>query len=109
MSTIAPADITPGQTIRVSVTRIPSSESAAKTVRRVLLKDKALSDEKRAAKTRRVRAMRPKTRGGRPWLVRPIKAVLVKSEPGESGVVTATGDVIRDLQSVGNCVEISAA
>ncbi|MBN1345948.1 MAG: hypothetical protein JXQ73_24875 [Phycisphaerae bacterium] len=97
------ADIEPGSKIKVTVTKELRSEAAAKTLARLFLKDPKI------AKTRRKdpKPIDPRTRAGRLWNVRPRGSAAARPNKGESCEITCTLDVVRDLGSVENYVEIT--
>ena len=101
------AKIKPGSQVQVKIVAHPSNTSARKTLVRLLSKDEAHSTEnKRLARIRR-KMYSPRRRGGRLYSGRMPKLRRVKGEPGESGTILATMDVIRDLGSVSRFVEVS--
>ncbi len=95
-------DIQPGQTVTITVTAKTIRPSAQKTLARLFLKDPAVSSQ-RLHDPKRVQEKR---RGGRFWRHRPPGSAAVPPEHGESAKVTATLDVIRDIQSVERFVDV---
>lgn len=104
-----PQNIAPGDAIRVKVVKQPTNDAARKTLVRLLSKDPAA--RKADALQRKVRQanFRTKQRGGRVWEHRPVKQRLVRGDVGETGALTATLDVLRDLASVQRFVEVTPA
>lgn len=99
--------IDPGTEITVKIVRQPTNVAAAKTLRRVLSQDPAVKAENRRLEKVRKAGMRVKQRGGRPWEVRVVKQHPVAGQLGESGTVTASADVLRDLGSVQRFIEVA--
>lgn len=100
-------DIKPGQWVNIKVTAEPRSEAARKTLIRVCEKDDQMKQErKRLDKARRPRVHR---RGGRPWYDRPTRLQVVDTQPGATYKVFGSMDILRDLGSLENCVEVSPA
>lgn len=103
------AAIALGSKIQVKIVRQPTNAAAAKTLERLLCKDRTVQKEvKRQAKIRK-EGMSSHQRGGRPWEVRLVKQHPVTGKVGEQGTILATADVIRDLGSVERFVEITPA
>jgi len=102
------ANVKPGSKISVKVVKPVTNVAASKTIARVLSKDAAVKAENKRLRKVRDRNYNPQMRGGRLYGGRLIKQRPVKGELGESGVVTATVDVIRDLQSVSRFVEVGS-
>lgn len=96
---------TPGQTIRITVSKHIARESARKTIERLFLKDKSIAAPLEA-RSKNFKEL-PKRRGGRIWTKRPnkIHPTLVK---GSSATVTATPQALKDLASVEAYVQVEA-
>jgi hypothetical protein len=102
-------NVTPGSRIHVKVVKRPTSAAAAKTLVRLLSKDRAVMREnERLRKTRRHTESQHQ-RGGRLWTVRIVKQRPVAGKIGESGSIIASLDVLKDLKSVAKFVEVTAA
>jgi hypothetical protein len=103
------AAIALGSMIHVKIVRQPTTARAAKTLERLLCKDRGLQKEvKRQSKIRK-EGFRSHQRGGRPWEVRVVKQHAAEGKVGEQGTIWATADVIRDLGSVERFIEITPA
>lgn len=98
-----------GSMVQVKIVKQPSSDKATKTLKRILGKDRETHKEKEFIQKLNVRSMRSKRRGGVWYELNNRKRDIVNGEVGESGVVKATVDVIRDLNSVARFVEVTAA
>lgn len=102
-------NIDPGSRVTVKIVKQPTNAAAVKTLQRVLSKDAVATAENRRQEKVRKAGFRTKQRGGRPWEVRVVKQHAVAGRIGESGTVTATVDVLRDLGSVQRFVEVAPA
>ncbi len=99
-------EIQPGSTIKVTLTRTPTTEAAAKTLARVFRS----SPEGRRARVQRRRLRTNqflgRQRGGRIWTVRPKAPRLMQPEEGTTCEILATSSIIRDLASVERFVKV---
>jgi hypothetical protein len=101
------SEVKPGQWINVKVTAVPKSAGGRKTMVRLFEKDRQVQTERRRlADSRRPESHR---RGGRQWWDRPPRLAVVQTKPGTSYKVFGSVDVLRDLESLKGCVEISQA
>jgi hypothetical protein len=101
------AEIQPGQWVNVKVAKRPRAEAKRKTMVRLFEKDAGVTTErKRLARSRPVTSHR---RGGRPWHDRPPRLPVAETTPGASYKIFASVDVVRDLQSLGDLVEVRPA
>jgi len=98
-----------GAKVRVTVTKAPTNAAAAKTLVRVLSKDPAVKADNQRLRAIRERDYNPDRRGGRLYGGRVVKQHPVKARAGESGTVTATEDILRDLRSVARFIEVKPA
>lgn len=100
-------DIAPGTDVLIEITATPRRASAQKTLYRICQKDPAF-----ARQHRRRKATRPSwqdwIRGGKFWHHQMKSRPPARVEPGRTYTVRASVDVIRDLESVGDCVKVSA-
>ena len=100
-------DIAPGKDVRIEITAVPRRVAGQKTLYRICQKDRAV-----AAKHRRTRAKRPSwqdwIRGGRFWHHQMKSRPTARLEPGRTYTVRASVDVLRDLESLKDCVKVSA-
>lgn len=105
------SDITPGSTVTVKVVKAPKNAAARKTLVRLLSKDADVIKENKRLKKVRKSNQTMSTRGGRwrVWESRLVKQRPVTGNIGEQGTFLATPDVVRDLNSVEGCIEVSAA
>lgn len=105
------ADITPGTTVNIKIVKQPASESARKTLVRLLSKDPIAVKENKRLKAVRQTNQTHSPRGGRwrVWEGRLPKQRPVTGSVGESGTILASVDVLADLGSVEKFVEVTAA
>jgi len=102
------AEIKPGQWVNVTVKAELRSEAKKKTLIRVCEKNSEVKVER--ARLSRSRKVRWDRRGGRLWADRPARLQVVKTTPGGASYkVFASIDVLRDLKSLGNAVEVTPA
>jgi hypothetical protein len=94
----------PGTTLSVKVSRAVTRESAVKTLERLFMKDKGIATplEDRAGNFKHL----PKRRGGCIWTKRPNK-IFPELPIGQTATLTATPQVLKDLASVANFIEVS--
>src|SRR5256714_12528794 len=96
----------PGQTVRVTITKLINRAAARKTIERLFLKDRTQSDP---LKRRSVNFIPlPKRRGGQIWTKRPNK-VHPPLAAGDSATIKATPQHLRDLTSVKDFVDVGGA
>ena len=95
-----------GQTIRVTVSKNINRASARKTIERLFLLDKSIS-KPISVRSRNFKEL-PKRRGGVIWTKRPNK-VHPDLARGQSATFKATPQLLRDLTSVENFVQIQPA
>ncbi len=103
------ADIKPGATITLTLTKLPTNEAAAKTLSRLFAKDPSAKKARVRRKKLLASSMRVERRGGRPWEVRSKAPRLVQPKTGDSCKIFATSDVLRDLGSVTRFVAVKSA
>ena len=96
-------DLKPGTTVRVTINKKITRESAKKTLERLFMKDKAVSGpiERRSRNFKEL----PKRRGGTIWTKRPNK-VHPTLERGAAANVRVTPQAVKDLRSVEDFIEV---
>ena len=99
-------ELKPGKTLKVTVSKQITRESARKTLERLFMQDKSVAApiEARSANFKEL----PKRRGGCIWTKRPNK-VHCDLGRGASATIKATPQSIRDLKSVERFVEVKSA
>ncbi len=102
-------NITPGSRVTLKVTSKPTNAAAAKTIVRLLSKDKTVKADQARQRSIRKTHFRQAPRGGRLWNVNVVKQASVKAEVGVEKSIIASLDVLRDLQSVQRFVEVTPA
>ncbi len=99
-------DVAPGTVVQVKIARKPRRVAAVKTLEKLFRKDAGVSKAvKRLQKTRVVRTHR---RGGRLWADRPPQLKPFRIERGASCKIVASLDVLKDLASLGDDIEVTA-
>ena len=99
-------DLKPGQTVRVTINKQISRDSAKKTLERLFLKDRAIA-KPIAARSANFEEL-PKRRGGCIWTKRPNK-VHCDLTQGASATIKTTPQTIKDLNSVASFVDVKNA
>src|SRR5947207_140 len=99
-------DLKPGQTVRVTINKQVSRDSAKKTLERLFLKDKSIR-KPIALRSANFKEL-PKRRGGCIWTKRPNK-VHPELTQGCAATITVTPQSIRDLNSVAPFIEVKSA
>ena len=99
------SEITPGQWVNVKVTSEPKAEARKKTMVRLFEQDQGTKRERE--RLARARVTRRHRRGGRLWADIPPRLQVVKTTPGATYKLFASVDVLRDLNSIANCVEVT--
>lgn len=100
-------DIALGQTVSVEVVKAPRSLAARKTLLRLFRKDAGVARSLRRLKTKRP-SWQTWRRGGRFWHHQMRSKPPIAITPGAKYTLHTTVNVVRDLQSVGSCVKITA-
>ena len=97
-------DLKPGKTVRVTISKHITRESARKTLERLFMKDKAVAGpiEKRS----RNFIPLPKRRGGAIWTKRPNK-VHPTLDRGAAATIRVTPQAVKDLRSVEDFIEVA--
>ena len=101
-------NISPGDSINITVTKRPTNTAASKTLVRILSRDKAVRTENKRLEKVRKSNYNPQMRGGRLYGGRMVKLRPVMGKLGESGTVTATVDLLADLKSVQRFISVTA-
>src|SRR3954447_19494697 len=96
-------DLKLGQTVRVTISKNISRESARKTLERLFMKDKAVAGPLDDRSKNFIPL--PKRRGGCIWTKR-VNKVHPTLEKGAAATVTVTPQAIKDLKSVETFVEV---
>lgn len=98
-----PLNLQSGKSVRVTISKAITRESARKTLERLFMRDKAVS-QPIATRSRNFKEL-PKRRGGQIWTKRPNK-VHPSLEKGASANVNITPQSIKDLNSVEAFIEV---
>ena len=96
-------DLKPGTTVRVTINKNITRESARKTLERLFMKDKAISGpiEKRSRNFKE----QPKRRGGAIWTKRPNK-IHPTLDRGAAATIKVTPQAAKDLRSVEDFIQV---
>jgi hypothetical protein len=96
-------DLKPGQTVRVTINKTITRDSARKTLERLFMKDKSISKpiERRSRNFKDL----PKRRGGTIWTKRPNK-VHAALDRGAAATITITPQAAKDLRSVEDFIQV---
>lgn len=101
------SQVKPGQWVNVRITALPKSAAGRKTMIRIFEKDRRIQAERR--RLSRSRPAKSHRRGGRLWRDIPGKLNVVCTKPGTVYKVFGSVDVLRELASLQDCVEITPA
>jgi len=97
-------DVAPGTLVQVKVNRRPRRAAAVKTLERLFRKDRGV--KKAIERLQETRVTRWHRRGGRLWADRPPQLTDATIERGASCRIVASVDVLKDLASLGDAVEV---
>jgi hypothetical protein len=97
-------DLKPGQTVRVTISKQVSRDSARKTLERLFMTDKKVVGPLDARSKNFIPL--PKRRGGCIWTKR-VNKVHPTLEKGAAATIIATPQAIKDLRSVETFVEVA--
>lgn len=101
-----PFDFKPGSSLKVTINKAVPREAARKTLERLFMTDKAIYGPIDAREKNF--ADKPKRRGGRIWTKRPNK-VHPDLVMGKVATIKATPQVLKDLGSVADIVDVQSA
>lgn len=102
------AETKAGGMIKVEVTKIPRNAAAQKTLLQLLRRDLSVVRKQRAQKVKRP-SWQEWRRGGMQWHHQMKTEVPIKLAKGAAYTIRGSVDVMRRLESVQDCVKISAA
>jgi hypothetical protein len=97
-----------GQTLRLTITRAPTTVDAQQTVLRLMRQDPAIKKALRAGQELRMGRLIVRSRGGRPWEVREKSAKVARPTKGASWSMRYFPQIAGDLHNVARFVEIKA-
>ncbi len=101
-----PFEFKSGTSLKVTISKAVNREAARKTLERLFMTDKAVAAPIHAREKNF--ADKPKRRGGRIWTKRPNK-VHPDIVQGKVATIKATPQVLKDLGSVADIVEVTKA
>lgn len=99
-------NVAAGSVVQVRIARVPRRAAAVKTLDKLFRKDAA--HRKELARLKKSRPVRMDRRGGRLWGDRPAQLRPYKIERGATCRIVASLDVLKDLASLGDAVEVKA-
>ncbi len=97
-------NVAAGSLVEIKIARMPRREAAVKTLDKLFRKD--ASHKKEIVRLQKSRPTRFDRRGGRPWGDRPTQLRPYKIAKGSSAKIVATLDVLKDIASLGDTVEV---
>lgn len=99
--------LTPGQTIECTLSKpLPRDSRRYKTVQRLMRLDPDNQRALRDAQEHRRKTLVVRTRGGRPWPMRPKAAKVVVPAEGASWRMKVTPQITADVESVSDVLDI---
>jgi hypothetical protein len=101
-----PFEFKPGTALRVTINKTINRAAAKKTLERLFMEDRAVA-KPIELRSRNFKEL-PKRRGGRIWTKRPNK-VHPALDRGTAATIKATPQVLKDLASVEDFVEVQAS
>lgn len=101
--------LTPGQQIKVTITKTPHRQDAEQTIARLMRRDPEISRRLRFAQERRRKNMRSKIRGGRVWFIRQKRTTAAIVDAGSTWTMPYTLDLRDDFKSVEQFLSIEKA
>lgn len=102
-------NIKPAQTITVTIKAVPGRRDARQTIARLMRQDDEIKAGLRRTQAYRRKNMLIRTRAGRPWTVRKRRTLVAKVEKGASWTMPYFPQLVRDIESVAQFLEIRPA
>lgn len=100
-------EVKPGQWVNITVVKRPRAAAGVKTLERLF--GRTVSARKARERQAKARPITDHRRGGRMWKDRPPHIRVVEIKAGATCKLFASVDVLRDLESVANSVQVSPA
>jgi hypothetical protein len=100
-------EVKTGQWIKVRIVSRPKAAARVKTLMRLANQD--LANQKARRRQSKSRPIGEHRRGGRMWKDRPPHLPVFEVKPGNTFKVFASLDVVKDLKSVADSVEVAPA
>jgi hypothetical protein len=101
--------IAPGSTIHFTVTKMPARLGARKTLQRLMRMQPAVRGGlKKLQERRRREDNQTYVRAGKDWTNRVKATRLTRVAPGEQFTLTLTPQILADVRSIQDCVEMTA-
>ena len=102
-------NISPGQTIRCTVTRDVNREDDAQTIVRLMRQDPDIKRRLKKAQEHRMRTLIVRSRGKRPWAVRKKASKGALATEGSSWTMTYIPQLQNDINAVSDYLKIESA
>ncbi|MAA52766.1 MAG: hypothetical protein CMJ41_07080 [Phycisphaerae bacterium] len=100
--------ITPNQTMTFTVQRAPRTTASRKTIERLMgMQTSIQSGRNKLANQRRLKDNVTYIRAGRKWVNRKRATKLAIAEPGATFTLLVTPQIVNDLKSVADCLEVA--
>ncbi|MDX2131887.1 MAG: hypothetical protein SFY69_07540 [Planctomycetota bacterium] len=103
------ASFKPGQTITLTLNKLPRREDAVHTVERLMRLDPVNRKALKRAQRMREQRILIYNRGNRDWVSREKPALVVRPVEGATWSMSFDFDIARDLQSVGEYLSVKSA
>lgn len=98
--------IKPGQTITCTIKKAPVAHGARRTLQRLMRHDPSIRKGLRHAQQLRAKRMHSYIRGNRVYYSREKAARIARMAEGNSWAMTLTPDIVPDLRSVEQYIDI---
>lgn len=102
-------NFSPGQLVQCTVTKVPKRADQQATIARLMRQDPEIRNNLKHAQKRRRKNMRYKTRGGRPWAIRPRAVRYANVNQDASWRMRFVPQIAPDLKSVQQFIDIKPA
>ena len=100
--------ITPNETMTFTVQRTPRTTAARKTIERLMGMQTCIQNGRsKLAPQRRLKDNVTYIRAGRKWVNRKRVTKLAVAEPGATFTLLVTPQIVNDLKSVADCLEVA--
>lgn len=100
--------ITPNETMTFTVHRAPRTTAGRKTIERLMGMQTCIqSGRNKLANQRRLKDNVTYIRAGRKWVNRKRATKLAVAEPGATFTLLVTPQIVNDLKSVADCLEVA--
>ncbi|MEM1167058.1 MAG: hypothetical protein AAGI30_12300 [Planctomycetota bacterium] len=101
--------LSPGQSVRCTITKRPNRQDVAQTIARLMRQDPAIRKRLRKAQQHRERTMKFKTRGGRPWAQRVSPAKHAVPNQGATWTMPYIPHLVPEFRAVADHLQVEQA